>query len=69
EAESWLSRLGGTGTAMVVLSVSLLPALLLSAYKRMQENDSLGGFLASLPFDHPSWKADDGSDSDSNEIG
>eukprot|EP00439_Symbiodinium_sp_Y106_P069073 s392_g11.t2 len=56
EAESWLSRLGGTGTAMVVLSVSLLPACLLSAYKRMQENDSLGGFLASLPFDNPGWK-------------
>ena len=61
EASSWLSRLGGSGIALVVISISTMPACIFTAYKRMQANGD------SFDFFHPfGQKADEGSESESD---
>lgn len=57
---SWLSRLGGGGIALVVISISTVPACVFAAYKRMLQNGDAFDFL--LPFGN---KAED-SESESD---
>eukprot|EP00435_Cladocopium_sp_Y103_P065371 s475_g27.t1 len=58
---NWLSRLGGGGIALVVISISTVPACVFAAYKRMLQNGDAFDFL--LPFGN---KADEGSESESD---
>ncbi|CAE8634996.1 unnamed protein product, partial [Polarella glacialis] len=44
EASSWLSRLGDTGIALIVIAISTGPAIALSIYRRMQQDESGEGF-------------------------
>jgi len=65
EEVSWLGRLGHVPIALLVITISSAPAVLLSAYKRTQRTgrDQFGR--------RPVWKVDAGSDSgeDSDGLG
>eukprot|EP00440_Ansanella_granifera_P008879 gb/GFBE01009621.1/.p1 GENE.gb/GFBE01009621.1/~~gb/GFBE01009621.1/.p1 ORF type:complete len:181 (+),score=43.90 gb/GFBE01009621.1/:1-543(+) len=69
EAQSWLSRLGSPSISLIVIAIAAGPACALSVYRRMQMEEYGEGFGGLLGLGcRRTWKADDGSESESDGI-
>eukprot|EP00931_Biecheleriopsis_adriatica_P105499 TRINITY_DN8005_c0_g1_i1.p1 TRINITY_DN8005_c0_g1~~TRINITY_DN8005_c0_g1_i1.p1 ORF type:complete len:194 (-),score=54.84 TRINITY_DN8005_c0_g1_i1:25-567(-) len=70
DVQSWLSRLGAPSIAMIVIAIAAGPACVLSIYRRSQQEEVGEGFGGILGWScrRNTWKADQGSSSESDGI-